>query len=84
VEYVDAERKTAALSLYTALAQRSPEPHPRRFPASFEASDGGRFRPDKGVIKACLQNTPALIQHLASGSELMFELTDEGMQRLSR
>lgn len=83
LEYVDTDRKTAALKLYIELAQRSVDPRPHVFPASFEARDGECFRPDKGVIKVCLQNSQALIRISATEPELMFELTDEGMQRLA-
>jgi len=84
LEYLDGSRKTAALRLYIELMQQSVDPHPHRFPASFESQDGERFRPDKGVIKACMQSGQALIRVANTAPELMFELTEEGTRRLSR
>ena len=82
-EGADSPRQAAAMHLYLELAKASKHPlGPNRFPARFDFDDGIIMRPDKGVIKVFLDK--GLVADQKVGAQLIFELTDAGLELLKR
>ena len=76
----DTARKFAAVPFYLELAGHCPENLPDgSFPAVFDLADGQRRFPDKGLIKALLDQ--GLISGQMVGGELVFVLTPAGQNR---
>jgi hypothetical protein len=77
-EGAGSDRHLGALRLYVKIGRRSTL-NDGDFPARFDFDDGS-FRPDKGAIKAFLNN--GLITSRKHDGELVFTLTKSGRSRL--
>jgi hypothetical protein len=81
-EGTSSDRHLAALKLYVEMGQAAAfDLGEFAFPAVFDLG-GGAMRPDKGAIKAFLDN--GMITHRMMGAQLIFELTDAGRARLDQ
>jgi hypothetical protein len=82
-ETFSSERHSAAASFYARLGTLVvPDAVAHEFPALLVTRDGKRFRPDKGFVKACLGNDPALLRVETRRGELVFVLTQAGLERM--
>jgi hypothetical protein len=86
-EAVRSDRHLAGLRLYLALGAHALPPvedrlPPDTFPSSFDFSDNQIRNPDKGLIKACLVQEPAILKCWIMKGHLLFQLTDAGSQLL--